>query len=273
MFHVIVGDTHANKNRVHNIIERAHTMGISTIIQVGDFGWWPQIGWGKHFIHWTNESLAKRDMTLYWLAGNHENHDTLIAAQESDVPWPVRSNIMFLPHGWHGEIDGVHYAVMGGAYSIDKDRRTEGYDWFPREIPTWEQVNRAFDTFPSKVDVLLTHDAPERTFMGADVDPDLWGHHHPDNDPYPTSRYVRRLMQEIHDHCHPTVHFHGHHHYRHTTPLGDSVVEGLGHDHDPILEQCVILNTDTLEVGSFLESEVERMTAQSSGSTGNGPVT
>lgn len=63
-------------------------------------------------------------------------------------------------------IEDISIFVMGGGYSIDKYRRTEGVSWWPQEMPSEEEYNNALENLKRinyKVDYIITHTAPSET--------------------------------------------------------------------------------------------------------------
>ena len=61
------------------------------------------------------------------------------------------------------EIDGDNYFTMGGAYSHDKEWRTEGINWWAEEVPSQEERDEAIANLTAhnwKVDYVITHEAP-----------------------------------------------------------------------------------------------------------------
>lgn len=53
---------------------------------------------------------------------------------------------------------------MGGAASHDKEFRTEGYSWWPEEIPSMDEMRHGIETLEAhdnKVDFILTHTMPQ----------------------------------------------------------------------------------------------------------------
>ena len=64
------------------------------------------------------------------------------------------------------EIERKKIFTFGGAYSIDKAMRTEGYSWWPDEMPTdaeMKEANQNLERVNHKVDYIITHAAPEDT--------------------------------------------------------------------------------------------------------------
>lgn len=85
------------------------------------------------------------------LLGNHEDFPS---AQE----WPH-----FLPRWGSAVLGGLDCFFISGAFSIDRDLRLPGRDWFEEEELTREQAEQCFKDFnalPSRPQLLLSHTAP-----------------------------------------------------------------------------------------------------------------
>lgn len=206
--YLIVGDCHGNIAFASYMVRNAKALGISKILQVGDFGIWPGKSGQYYLDTLSNNSCASRDgaaVTWYFVDGNHEDHDQLarLAAlpgktQEGFVT--VRSNIYHIPRATRWEWDGVSFLGLGGAYSIDKAYRRVGISWWPGEAITIEDLVRVEDA--GQADVLLTHDCS-------------------DNAPFPNrlipileSKIQRQMVDQAISYVKPKVHFHGHYHMK-----------------------------------------------------------
>ena len=78
----------------------------------------------------------------------------------------IRENVIHLMRGEIFEIDGKSLFVMGGGYSIDKDFRVQGKNWWAEEMPNnmeYERASRNLALCGYKVDYILTHTAPANT--------------------------------------------------------------------------------------------------------------
>lgn len=214
---LLAGDTHGNHRHVDYLLKMAAELQADRIVQVGDFGYWPHLS----DYHRRVSSMAQRARTpIYWLDGNHENFDALEVAVDvdADEPQGMLPDLWYLPRGCTWAWDGCRFMSLGGAYSIDKSSRTEGYSWWPQETLTRAQVERAMDRGP--VDVLLTHDTPEgvcpivdSNYKGDDI-----------------SRGNRKAVSAVADAVTPRLVVHGHYHHRYTAAYGAAVVEGLDRD-------------------------------------------
>lgn len=144
----IVGDIHGNFNEYsfYNLgVGRTRHMGDPVpperSIQVGDFG----IGfytpyWHESVRDWMNANKGHR-----FIRGNHDD-----PAMCKTMPGYIED----------GTIEGdVMY--VGGAWSIDKEWRTPGIDWWPDEELSYEELDKLVTKFGQvKPRVMITHDCP-----------------------------------------------------------------------------------------------------------------
>lgn len=68
---MLMGDTHGDGMWVVKAIYHARRNKANVIVQLGDFGWWHPAG-RKEFLNVVHRALEECDITLYWVAGNHE---------------------------------------------------------------------------------------------------------------------------------------------------------------------------------------------------------
>ena len=98
---------------------------------------------------------------------NHENHKKLneypVEIWNGGKVHKIKENIIHLMRGQIFNIDGYKIFTFGGAYSIDKNMRTEFIDWWKEEEGNYEEMNEAFDNLEkenNQVDFILTHAGP-----------------------------------------------------------------------------------------------------------------
>ena len=169
---MIVGDVHADFPRFNKLIELQEYPDV--VIQCGDYGWWPHahgtnlLGGTKLFDQF---GMRPGKSKVFWADGNHECHDDLQALVEKHgrVPIEVQENVFYCPRGTVIQINHLNYLFMGGADSIDKHRRIEGFSWWKGENITWADMQALPDT---KVDVVISHTCP-KYFLKKDYLDDL----------------------------------------------------------------------------------------------------
>jgi predicted phosphodiesterase len=170
----ITGDTHG----YHNI--RSRLLGFmdryskdikdskepSMLVVLGDFGllFYEEEAQGQVAAIQSTLERYLPDLDLCFVAGNHENYD-LIEALPQQEKWGgkvgrVSKNIYHLKSGEVFDFNGKVFAVYGGATSIDKHLRRNGYDWWPQELPSSREflsLDRNLEKYKHKVDYLFTH--------------------------------------------------------------------------------------------------------------------
>ena len=119
------------------------------------------------------ESVATRDVlrslpvTTLFVDGNHENFPELNSYKAEE--WNggkvhfIEDNIIHLMRGQVFNIDGTRFFTFGGACSVDKWARKEGFSWFPEEIPNrfeYEEGWRNLEKNGFNVDYISTHTCP-----------------------------------------------------------------------------------------------------------------
>lgn len=260
----LLGDVHGDANWTNYALHRLHEQGVSTVVQLGDFGIWPGEE-GARFIKRVRAALKQYDMTLYVVPGNHEDYDIIEQAQKSS-PW-FGSRIFLAPRGHRGEFDGVSYVMLGGAPSPDrawrqarmKDRPGHKI-WWEQEQLTREDVDRV--KAGGHATLMFGHDAP----FVAEIDMQIAGNPHgffkADLD---YCAEGRRLYSEAAKAVMPDLLFHGHYHFpvksvkrwssvgygeKGTVStqdiIGQTKVYGLSTGHSN--HSFAILDTETLEV-------------------------
>lgn len=135
-----VGDVHGKYRQYRRIIR-----GVPESIQVGDLG----VGF-RRFPHGDPEpNPPHAEMVKHnarFIRGNHDNP----AGCERHSQWIE-----------DGEYDGGTMFI-GGAYSIDKAFRIEGYSWWPDEELSHERLCFWLSEYERhKPEIMVTHDAPQ----------------------------------------------------------------------------------------------------------------
>ena len=232
-----IGDTHANTARMKRILGRLENAEVDTAIQVGDFGYWPKDRLGHQFLQATSKGLVEKGVTMHWVDGNHEDHQDLGYFPE-DGPVEILPNVIWHPRGTVSEMGGKRILWMGGAVSVDKPYRTPMVDWFPQEVPSDQQWEKAFSQDP--VDILVAHDAPAEVPLQGMPD------HYIRDDLLRAGENMRKQLSLLAGWVRPALYVHGHWHERRTTNLPEYRVESLGHDFDYLENQVIFEDLDLI---------------------------
>lgn len=113
--------------------------------------------------------LKDYDFTVAFVDGNHENY-TILSQYPIEMRWGGRvQNVNGVYHLMRGELytfeDGVTVFTFGGATSVDKAYRQEGVSWWPEEVCSSKDIERAYQTLNNcnwNVDYVITHTAPDQ---------------------------------------------------------------------------------------------------------------
>lgn len=69
---VLAGDWHGNINRAVGVITSAGMRDITTVVHLGDFGFWTPGAWTDRFLAAVETACTAYGVTLLWVDGNHE---------------------------------------------------------------------------------------------------------------------------------------------------------------------------------------------------------
>jgi Calcineurin-like phosphoesterase len=224
---LVVGDVHGDISFASAVCRAAESLDITNIFQVGDFGVWDHTDDGVYFLDKLNENSSRRGTHWYVTLGNHENYDSIeryqAVATRSDFI-PLRDNITVLGNKTAVfEMDGVKFASVGGAYSIDKYARTEGVSWWRQEEIKFSDIALLEELvgITGPVDILFTHDSPTTL-------PEWEGFIK--DDPY--SHGHRKMLDRVGEIARPSFWFHGHYHRAAQYQFNDAHVVALGANPD-----------------------------------------
>jgi predicted phosphohydrolase len=184
-----IGDVHGGMSKYKKLIKGAPE-GIS--LQLGDFG----IGFYRPY---TDIQMGQNPPYDHMAAGKHYfirgNHDN---------PGACAKHRFWIPDGTYAP-NAPDIFCIGGATSIDREYRTEGYTWWKDEELSYGEWLKVMDTWEKeKPDILATHDVPDEV-VRAVIAPKA-GYTH-----FYKSRTCQAL-QNLFDIHRPAVCLHGHHH-------------------------------------------------------------
>ena len=172
----ITGDTHGDYNDFMNRIRQHKISKGDIVIVCGDFGF----VWDIPENRWSLTKLTAEPFTIVFVDGNHEDFNLLYTYPVID--WnggkvhKIADNIYHLMRGQRFIIEGKSFFTMGGAYSTDKARRTEGKSWWKQELPDNNEYKIAEETLKScnyEIDYVLTHTVPQSVMHYLGFVPDM----------------------------------------------------------------------------------------------------
>ena len=228
---VVAGDWHGNEQWAVGVIEQLPRLlpgeGRRIVLHVGDFGVWPGLA-GSLYLRAVKLALAAVNAELWFVDGNHEDHDQLDAlardCTREDGRVHVVNGVHHLPRGHRWEWHGRTWLALGGATSVDSPARRQGFDWWPQEAIGQGDYFRA--TEPGTADVMVTHDCPAGVPLDLPKPPSWWAM----EDAY---RH-RLLLGAVVSTVQPSWLVHGHYHLEHDTTIDTSFgplrVTGLDRD-------------------------------------------
>lgn len=196
----LTGDTHIpidiDKLSMKNFPAQKKLTRNDYVIVLGDFGLlWKE---DKTYKYWL-DILSKRNFTLLFIDGNHENFDWLNSLPAKT--WnggrihEIAPNILHLMRGYVFNIDNKKFFVMGGADSYDRTYRTPYVSWWPQERPSFTDIRQTEKTLRAvdgKVDYVLTHTCPLEVLTAIKK-------RHPEYSFDNEDHYVENLLQDIKD--------------------------------------------------------------------------
>lgn len=142
----IFGDIHGDYQWYIKHVQKANYHGISTF-QLGDFG----IGFGgkgqaEKDEKWLTDSLGFALMNRFG-PGNHDN------------PLYCRNSPLCV--GYYNYFPQMDVFWSGGAYSVDKDWRTEHINWWKEEEMPYSDMMECTHLYQKNLpSIMISHDAP-----------------------------------------------------------------------------------------------------------------
>lgn len=213
------GDWHGNTGWATEMIRSVSLRGVATIIHTGDYGF----TFSPAYVDAVEAALADGRMRLLFVDGNHDDHGLLDALDRDEEGLAILSEHQrHIPRGHRFVIGETTFLGLGGAVSVDRYMRTKGRFWWPTELITYEQLQKAEAGGP--VDVMVTHDCP----LGVDI-PGLQPFGWP-QDLLIESAANRHTVRRVVDKVQPRWLIHGHYHRAYQADLHGTHVIGLNCD-------------------------------------------
>lgn len=174
----ITGDTHGDRNRFA-LLKASGEPGWTAedyLFICGDFGY---LFLNNRYENDFLDALAEKPYTICFIDGNHENFSAIYRCP-TEV-WNggkihrLRKNIVHLMRGQVFTVNGTSFFTMGGAYSIDRYMRQEGFSWWREELPDNAEYKEAAASLKAQqfcVDYILSHTAPREIICRMGRSPD-----------------------------------------------------------------------------------------------------
>lgn len=132
-----IGDIHGKFTKYQAVVESAPAS-----VQLGDFGigFAGRASWDSQVEHWFQSNPGHR-----MIRGNHDNPARCKSMSGYITDGTVEGDVMY----------------VGGAWSIDRDYRQEGIDWWPDEELSTAELYQIYDSYMlHKPRIMATHDCP-----------------------------------------------------------------------------------------------------------------
>ena len=154
---LLTGDVHGNTGwMLKHVFPQARRQRCDLILQMGDFGIWPDLD-GKRFLEVLDRTAEAKGIPIWFIDGNHEDFEQLYGLPlDAEGRRPVRPHITHLPRGHRWSWAGRTLLACGGASSVDVMYRTPWRSWWPQEVITSAEVEACIA--PGRADVLFSHD-------------------------------------------------------------------------------------------------------------------
>lgn len=215
MLVVFAGDSHGNMPYMMRVLEIAKNAEAGLVIQVGDFGFWPNSTYAKK----VGKKFEAAGLPLWVVDGNHD--DPVERVKFTAEP-TFKPGLTAMPRGAVTQIGTKRVGFMGSAVSVDQEVRMPGRSWWPEEIMCDAEMHTAIRNGP--VDVWVTHDAVE---IPPVMKPYSFG---PKIDAAISEQRFR--MRKCFDALKPKLHIHGHWHCRYSAETKYGQVIGLDFEGD-----------------------------------------
>lgn len=190
-----IGDIHGDLNRYYWLIDHSgkNAKGFDQSIQIGDTGiFYPQ-----------DIDLIRNDPNHKFFRGNHDNPEIY-----HEHPCAMKD------YGIHDEM-----FWLAGGYSIDKDFRVAGRDWWPEEELSYSELTNAIEIYSDfKPKIMVTHECPTI----------IKSHALTNRDKEVICSKTESALQSMYENHYPEIWIFGHHHKRIEMKINKTLFVGLG---------------------------------------------
>jgi hypothetical protein len=244
---MLLGDVHGNSPFLSYAMTAAARNGCQAVVQLGDFGYWEHTRDGVAFLNKAERDAEQCELPLLFIDGNHENHALLEQCIEDGrcgddgVVW-LRENVGWITRGSRWEWNGVVFAALGGAASVDRRFREPGWSWWETESICETDVELLGH---DPVDVFVCHDAPGFCNLSG-------SYQIPEYD-LQRCKQSRDLLDRAIARTRPLHVVHGHWHRRYTDSSTDVTVHGFGCDQDGFEQAAAVMTLPDMDISPVSE--------------------
>ena len=144
---VYLGDIHGKYNIIKGWINRNKDLTNCNIIQCGDFGIGFNPNQENHELKLLNNKLKNYGHNVFVVRGNHDNPEYFDGNHDYE-------NIKFVPDYTVLNLNGFNHLFVGGAISIDRTLRSQGFDYWFNERFNYDEIKTSHI---KNVEILVTH--------------------------------------------------------------------------------------------------------------------
>lgn len=159
---LIAGDCHGAWDDLNCVIQQAiKKYNIDSVIQVGDFGFYP--------LTFAKYQYLKFPVPVYALMGNHCDHSYIYKyIKNGEIEnWKTKHNIHLIQQGTVWNKDNCKFGFLGKSFNVDRANHGSHKNRDTNYILNVE-VKEALESFNSmgKLDFLITHSCPHSIGVG-----------------------------------------------------------------------------------------------------------
>lgn len=165
---LIIGDVHGQFGEFHDIVLRARReLRIGAAIQVGDFGFFPEI------IKGAVAAGLRFPVPVYAIDGNHEDHGWLAACgQDGSLnQWRHEMNLFYMPRGTVAAIGGSKVGFLGGALHVDRPQAFDSATGASNYVQRDQRAGAVTAFNLERPDLIVTHSCPTGIGIGIQGNP------------------------------------------------------------------------------------------------------
>ena len=157
------GDLHGDRKRLEDKRIKRLKRG-DTLVVCGDFGFvWNGSGEEKKLLDW----IGRRKYNVVFVEGTHDNLDLLedypVEEWNGGLTHHISGNLRHLIRGQVFRLGERSLFAVGGGQSDDFAQREPGINWWPREMPSEDDLRAywaALEQAGRQVDYVVSHQAP-----------------------------------------------------------------------------------------------------------------
>lgn len=209
------GCWHAQSGPARDAMRAAAEAGVTVLVHTGDFLYTHPVA--DRLVAAVEEEAGTLGMTVVVVRGNHDDPGIYAKAaatarrrKPADGFARLSPRVLHAPNGMRWTWQGVTFAALGGAHSVDRAARRVGESWWRGEVASTREVTQVVRG--GAADVLITHDIPAGADLPFPPDPPDWW------DVTGANSHRDRLRSAV-EGIRPAWVIGGHMHFRHTTDM------------------------------------------------------